>query len=272
MFPTPQSSDPHTAPPLPLGLALSQETQARLARVPLPNHNHFTTSGNQPQYLTSVNSGRPVVDRSNNQLQPQQHLSTTSPTRWRTSPTRLDPTRSEVANQASSYQLTTSPTPSSSSPLNSQTSPSRRASDQGALWSSRRSQIEPNISPSRRTSAPHEHRGHLENYPQEINETHLAPFDSRLPVSNLFLCQRCFNIHVYKESHFVSTMFSSDEVDTEVHRLKVFNPLPWQELSTQGDTELVFVFGFGSLWLLLTIRVLVLVGRNYLSSDFLLLS
>ena len=50
-------------------------------------------------------------------------------------------------------------------------------------------------------------------------------------------------------------MFSSDEVDTEVLRLKVFNLLPWQELSTQGGTELVFVFGFGSLWLLLTIRV-----------------
>ena len=195
MFPTPQSSDPHTAPPLPLGLALSQETQARLARVPLPNHNHFPSSGNQPQYLASANSSRHVVDRSN-QLQPAQHLSTTSPTRWRTSPTRLDQTRPEVANQASSYQLTTSPTPSSSSPLNSQTSPSRRASDQGALWSSRRSQIEPDISPSRRTSAPHEHRGHLENHPQEINETHLAPFDSRLPVSNIFLCKRvisCLN-------------------------------------------------------------------------------
>ena len=204
MFPTPQSSDPHTAPPLPIGLALSQETQARLARVPLPlhNHNHFPSSGNQPQYLASANSSRHVVDWSNNQLQPQQqHLSTTSPTRWRTSPTRLDQTRPEVANQASSYQLTTSPTPSSSSPLNSQTSPSRRASDQGALWSSRRSQIEPDISPSRRTSAPHEHRGHLENHPQEINETHLAPFDSRLPVSiffvstmfvsSLILSQRC---------------------------------------------------------------------------------
>ena len=50
-------------------------------------------------------------------------------------------------------------------------------------------------------------------------------------------------------------MFSSDEVDTEVLHLKVFNLLPWQELSTQGGTELVFVFGFGSLWLLLTIRV-----------------
>ena len=57
-------------------------------------------------------------------------------------------------------------------------------------------------------------------------------------------------------------MFSSDEVDTEVLRLKVFNLLPWQELSTQGDTELVFVFGFGSLWLLPTIRVLLVVADN----------
>ena len=71
-------------------------------------------------------------------------------------------------------------------------------------------------------------------------------------------------VYVYKESYFVSTMFSSDEVDTEVHHLKVFNLLPWQELSTQGDTELVFVFGFGfgSLWLLLTIRVLLVVADN----------
>ena len=71
-------------------------------------------------------------------------------------------------------------------------------------------------------------------------------------------------MHVYKESYFVSTMFSSDEVDTGVLHLKVFNLLPWQELSTQGDTELVFVFvfGFGSLWLLLTIRVLLVVADN----------
>ena len=213
MLPT-QSSDPHTAPPLPLGLALSQETQARLARVPLPNHNHFPSSGNQPQYLASATSSRHVVDRSNNQLQPQQHLSTTSPTRWRTSPTRLDQTRSEVANQASSYQLTTSPTPSSSSPLNSQTAPSRRASDQGALWSSRRSQIEPDISPSRRTSAPHEHRDHMENHPQEINETHLAPFDSRLRVSNLF-CVNDVSTRMYIKSLILSQQCSPQTRSTQ---------------------------------------------------------
>ena len=205
-----QLSDIPTPSPLPAGLTLSQDTQARLARVPLPHH--LANTSTLPHHLT--NPGQPVPHHLANATTLPHHLtsasnqlgsnlttasphfsSSTSPPRWRISPTRLDPIRSDSSRLD---QLTPSPTLATSSPLPAHTSPSRRASDQGGHRSGHGQNPEPDISPSRRTPAPPEHGGgYMEN--PDLTNSRLAPSSSRwgccnsicLPKRNYICCPFC---------------------------------------------------------------------------------
>ena len=159
------------------GLTLSQDTQARLARVPLPHHltanpgcqtlnHHLANATTLPHHLANSSnqgSANHLITAS------PQFSSSTSPTRWRISPTRLDPTRSDPT-RLDQTQLTPSPTPTCS-PLPIHTSPSRRASDQGgSLRSGRPPNFpDPDISPNRRNPADHQ---------AELINSHLAPASS----------------------------------------------------------------------------------------------
>ena len=172
-------SDLPTGSPLPAGLALSQDTQARLARVPLPHHlaanattlpHHLSANPGQPltHQLANSTTTLPHHNSASNQLGSNltttaspQFSSSTSPTRWRISPTRLEnPSRSDSS----------SPLPSHS------TSPSRRASEQGGGLS------RSDISPSHRSQTEQGAglRGvHLENHQADLINSRLAPSASR---------------------------------------------------------------------------------------------
>ena len=198
-------SDLPAGSPLPAGLALSQDTQARLARVPLPHHlanattlpHHLTANHGQPlnHHLANATTlpHHQLATNASNQLGSNlvttaspQFSSSTSPTRWRISPTRLEnPSRSD-SSRLDQTQLTPSPTPAACSPLPSHsTSPSRRASDHGG-GPVRSGRAEPDISPSHRSQpAPPPESGaglrevHLENHQAELINSRLAPSGSR---------------------------------------------------------------------------------------------